>query len=647
MSSELLKELESAAKRTSDEVAKMETCGILPIFVKMGETVTETITASSLKSMLSQILESALTIAVCGVVKAGKSTFLNSIIFGSDVLPTFPTPCTAKLTFITHTDGEQYCEASFFTEEEFKRMKSELAGDSFEMLEREMEFARSHGVSPAQWWGRTDRVEFSSPAELTERLRDYASADGCFTPFVKEIKLAINRPELKGLFIVDTPGLDDPNPLNSRVTEQWANKAHAVVYLMPWRGMSANDRAFVERNYGTLSEDKGNRVFVITRIDENRDWLSTKDVFIREFPSERGNVCGYSAKTDLLLKAEANGATLSEDDAWRLGKLRKENFNPDPSNVRALVAHRLFEGGGQNGAKFKIEQLNQQIKRCYEIFIAQTKEMIGQLEEDVKIVESDREKAQRDVERLQNLRMELQRNGEDIVTRAKNSFANGDSAKAALAADMRDKMKQKTARVLDKHLGRCNSDSEILPAIHRAKGEIETLISGEMRRFFEAKIQDAEDALHTVKREIKNEATAGKCEELVREPDATPLSDKGKALLEAIAIVVDFSSIDDSIHWYRSTNANKLDAMAAFEEVAAKTVDEMYKRANEYEHFCRGIITGYVSETLKKVEHGIDLRQQKLSSPEECERILKVKKGELEDVRKKLRAGENAYAAFG
>ena len=66
------------------------------------------------------------TIAVCGVVKAGKSTFLNSLLFGRDILPAFDTPMTAKLTFIEYTDKANYATITFYSKEEWAQLNNDL-----------------------------------------------------------------------------------------------------------------------------------------------------------------------------------------------------------------------------------------------------------------------------------------------------------------------------------------------------------------------------------------------------------------------------------------------------------------------------------------------------------------------------------------
>ena len=50
-------------------------------------------------------------LGVVGAVRTGKSTFINSFLFGRRVLPAFDTPWSAKLTFVEYTDKKPYFEA--------------------------------------------------------------------------------------------------------------------------------------------------------------------------------------------------------------------------------------------------------------------------------------------------------------------------------------------------------------------------------------------------------------------------------------------------------------------------------------------------------------------------------------------------------
>lgn len=59
---------------------------------------------TSYNEIISKINEDILTIGVIGQMKCGKSTFLNSFLFGEQLLPAATTPMTAALSVITYGD---------------------------------------------------------------------------------------------------------------------------------------------------------------------------------------------------------------------------------------------------------------------------------------------------------------------------------------------------------------------------------------------------------------------------------------------------------------------------------------------------------------------------------------------------------------
>ena len=623
MGTELRKDVENAGKQMLNEVDCMVSKGILPLTVKVGDVATETITAESLRKTISDIMNSNLTIAVCGIVKAGKSTFLNSILFGRNVLPTFPTPCTAKLTFITHTDKHPGLKVKFFKKEDFLQMQSQLKANAKEELEKAVKRANGAGVSPYQLWNTVEEREFNSLDELNVTLRKYASEDGCFTPFVKEIELRINRPEIKGLYIVDTPGLDDPNPLNSRETEVWSQCAHAVIFLMPWKGMGETGKSFVESNFGKMSEEGSNRVFVITRIDQNPGWPDTMRKFKSDFPAEAGNICAYSAYADLIFKAEERGETTPDDD-FALNKWRQGGFNHDPSDVRTIIARRLFEGGGKDGAKFKIRQLGEQIKRCYNLAITQSRNEIELLKEDIRTLGLEKDEAQRNANRLTSLQNQLQNDFEDTVTKALNSFANGDKKDGA--KDVLSVIRDNTERILSGISVKCKRDALILPTLRRERIKVEEMWREKVNEFFSRKRQDAEDALYLVVQEIDTATRQAKCEDCIKKPDITPFKDESKRIAKEVVLEINFEVLDRKIHWYNKTVTNMAEVLAAFAEQADEIAKAISQKVSEYELFARNAIRGYIKKTLEDVNSRLDLLHKGvLSSPEEKQRLLSEK----------------------
>lgn len=75
----------------------------------------------ALKDSLQDIAnqERLLRIGIVGSVKAGKSTFLNSLLFdGQEVLPRAATPMTASLTCLRYTQGSPSATLIFYTEKD-------------------------------------------------------------------------------------------------------------------------------------------------------------------------------------------------------------------------------------------------------------------------------------------------------------------------------------------------------------------------------------------------------------------------------------------------------------------------------------------------------------------------------------------------
>ncbi len=240
-----------------------------------------------------------LRIGIVGGVKAGKSSFLNALLFqGRDILPKAATPMTAALTKISYSE-KPYAKIVFYEEKDWNAiLQNSVKFD--EQLEREIAKEKKRREEAAQsWMGRrlqsnmavaqvgdldpstivrlkkkiaeeyrvckelTDMankrgVVFSSllggdkeiplSENLEADLKEYVGADGRYTPSVKYIELGMNEPMLKDLEIIDTPGLNDPIVSRSIVTKKFLQNCD-VAFLMSYCGqfMSAQDVSFLLR----------------------------------------------------------------------------------------------------------------------------------------------------------------------------------------------------------------------------------------------------------------------------------------------------------------------------------------------------------------------------------------------------------------
>lgn len=231
-----------------------------------------------------------LKLGIVGRVKAGKSSFLNALLFdGEEWLPKAATPMTAALTRITYTKDDpkiivHYCLKSEWermrrygreawennlkqvedeiakrrknprkyrlqdTPEEIDRLRAELLLETWEAMPPDMRAARelTDMAGDTRWDAlpgsfpdpkNTENkimivpINSSTPEELRGSIHDFVGAGGKYTPFVSYIELQICDPRLNGLEIVDTPGLDDPVTSRVFATDKFLGECDAALLL--------------------------------------------------------------------------------------------------------------------------------------------------------------------------------------------------------------------------------------------------------------------------------------------------------------------------------------------------------------------------------------------------------------------------------
>ena len=156
-----------------------------------------------------------LNIGVVGQVKAGKSSFLNTLLFnGQEILPKAATPKTATLTKMEYSE-ENVLQVEYYTQEEWQELVDNAqldTDDDFAVSAREIaDMVKKNRIDPEPYLEKGyDRIQFRSYEDLIAGLNDYVGEDGKYTPMVKDVVLYMNKEEFKGLSIVDTPGLNDP-----------------------------------------------------------------------------------------------------------------------------------------------------------------------------------------------------------------------------------------------------------------------------------------------------------------------------------------------------------------------------------------------------------------------------------------------------
>lgn len=178
-----------------------------------------------------------LSIGVMGQIKAGKSSFLNQLLFeGQPVLPEAATPKTANLTRIRYQEQPTFVAHCYSPQAwaALERLAASNLDDPSADAARELVTAarRTHGDGiAAQLAQGTFTLHARDVGELLGRIDDYVGADGRFAALVESSELALPLPELEGIEIVDTPGLNDPVVSRTDKTRQYMAQCDVVFFF--------------------------------------------------------------------------------------------------------------------------------------------------------------------------------------------------------------------------------------------------------------------------------------------------------------------------------------------------------------------------------------------------------------------------------
>ena len=177
-----------------------------------------------------------LNIGVVGQVKAGKSSFLNTLLFdGKDVLPKASTPKTATLTKMEYSD-RNIIQIEYYSKDEWQVLEEnamvDLDDEIYTSAREVVEMVKDNGLDPTSYLEKgKEEIEFNSYEDLIANLNSYVGEDGKFTPIVKAVTLYLNNEDFRGLSIVDTPGLNDPIASRTIRTKEFIEVCDVVFFL--------------------------------------------------------------------------------------------------------------------------------------------------------------------------------------------------------------------------------------------------------------------------------------------------------------------------------------------------------------------------------------------------------------------------------
>ena len=296
-----------------------------------------------------------LNIGIIGRVKVGKSSFLNTLVFGGrSILPAAVTPKTAVLTRIEY-DAENRLDIEYFTYEEWKLLNAAANGNNqkneYKVAHEITTMVKERNLNPEDFIKKQkETIYYDTYEELMESINDYVGENGKYTPLVKSVSIFVDREELEDISIVDTPGLYDP--ILSRVdkTKQFMELCDVVFFL-------SKSTSFLDKNdidlVASQLPKKGVKkvVLVCSRFDDGlRDTLWSKDSLEEAVEYTKKQLCNY---------AEQAFTNYKNTNYYVNGDLI-EQFKK-PVFVSAIAENMAMKG---------LENLNSKEKRVYEDLIS-------------------------------------------------------------------------------------------------------------------------------------------------------------------------------------------------------------------------------------------------------------------------------------
>lgn len=589
----------------SNFLEEMEKAGVFPI---KNPVSGEDCKKETIVKQIETLKRQKFTIATCGSVKAGKSTFLNDLLFGKDVLPYSDVPCTAKLTFISHIDGDPYFEVFYYTREEFSTIKKALKAeneDAFGELNQKVAESMQKGVSFSEVAGNSYKSSQTRKLDdLFKKLDEFVAADGPKTPFVKEVHIYINRPELANIDIVDTPGLNDPNPLNSLETINYAKNAHALIYIMGWKGLDQSDMKFLSESFGMSDSDGvNNRVFIISHIDENSGWVDTKKKFEEQFRDEK--VYGVSAYVSLLQKKKDAGYTLSEDDAWTLKQLENEDFEPDRDHVAEKISDLLYKREGE----IRVHRVKETIETCLKWKDNFVKKELDRLNKSIEDCEKNSDSLQKELDKIQKVESNLDKKSSIWLTEVKDKLSEWSNKETSKIEDDRKASIKEAERYINGYNGVKVSVARFPNHVSEAVRSVIKPIQNdlaELNEIYKERYTDLEKKVTLLYCEESSE-------EILTTPEVTSFANYFNEIINKISIEVSSSDVRELISFWHfdATNNEILKSNAvsiissSFKNVKTaidSVVGDMHKTLQKYTEVLKADVNKTRDDKRKKYE---------------------------------------------
>lgn len=295
------------------------------------------ITKDQFNEILYKIENDKLVIGVIGQMKAGKSTFLNALIFKEEVLPAATTPMTASLSVLTYGE-EKKIEAEFYTSQEWQELKqfaslNETEYESDSNQQSKIKAAKEIVVKSVKIERELSVLLGTKKTDAFENLIDYVGADGKYIAITKSVRVEYPLEYLKGVEIVDTPGFNDPVVSREERTKEFLNKADVVIMLLyAGRAFDATDKDIIFNKVRSIGV--GKLLIGVNKYDINYSNGETpeamvahvKDQLLKASDEHSNNSIATLVKEQDPLLLSANMALMSQLDINKINQDKDLDF---------------------------------------------------------------------------------------------------------------------------------------------------------------------------------------------------------------------------------------------------------------------------------------------------------------------------------
>lgn len=357
-----------------------------------------------------------LKIAVVGQMKAGKSSFLNALLFPIDVLPKAATPMTAALTKLGYAE-QPYAEIEFYSVGDWKGIEqsADAYQTQYEKIEQELnteqqeqapkglfghmrklnssakptvqtssiiieskispELRSSHelvqmakNLNLRDYLGTKKRIHAESLEDLAEQLKNYVGSQGEYTAITKMFSIYINDQRLQGIEVYDTPGFNDPVISRGQQTREFLGQCD-VVFLLSIinQFLTVADLKLLREQLTSAGIDNkavyliGSQRDLVFRMD--RDILVKAQLVAQKYPIEVRSQATIAAMMQLLdLKVQQMAETqisqhLNNPDLDPASKSLLNVINQTKPELISALSWRIAEG---------LPKLNDELQEQYD-----------------------------------------------------------------------------------------------------------------------------------------------------------------------------------------------------------------------------------------------------------------------------------------